>query len=409
MIKRFDVYLNDAVLGVVKAAEMALQEDQQRLQRVGLRYTAEFIDMAGAFALDPRQLPLLQGESLFPCQGSAPAILDDYLPDAWGRRVLAKLALQQGRRLNAHCTSDMLYMLQQAPSRIGALAITSQGEPPQYGEGLSLSRLQQAEESTRAIDEENGTDLHAGLINLVLLANSGSGVGGARPKALVKDGNRHYLAKFNRQADPFNNARVELACLHMAQAAGLIIGNGRIIAGVNGRDVLLLERFDVDGHARRHLISVNGLLKEANTQQDPGRSYRYDDVCQLLQRYSCQIEADLKQLLTLMLFNSAIHNTDDHERNISFMHTRAGYQLAPAYDLVPSLTLGEYHAAGYGYQPSPPTPSEAMRMGKIFGLPKGEVRCIAQQVAQAVSRWPEFAEGAEVTELDMAQVANRLR
>jgi serine/threonine protein kinase HipA of HipAB toxin-antitoxin module len=34
-------------------------------------------------------------------------------------------------------------------------------------------------------------------------------------------------------------------------------------------------------------------------------------------QYSINIEQDLKQLLAIMLFNRAIHNADDHERNFS--------------------------------------------------------------------------------------------
>jgi hypothetical protein len=30
-----------------------------------------------------------------------------------------------------------------------------------------------------------------------------------------------------------------------------------------------------------------------------------------------------------VLFNRAINNTDDHERNFSFMYSAKGYQLAP--------------------------------------------------------------------------------
>ena len=41
------------------------------------------------------------------------------------------------------------------------------------------------------------------------------------------------------------------------------------------------------------------------------------------------------------------------------MHTAKGYQLAPAYDLVASMTIGEHHAAGFADQPYPPTVSEA--------------------------------------------------
>ena len=105
-----------------------------------------------------------------------------------------------------------------------------------------------------------------------------------------------------------------------------------------------------------------------------------------------------------MLFNRAINNTDDHERNFSFMHSTKGYQLAPAYDLVPSMATGEYHAAGFAYQPYPPTISEAEKMGRIFGLPKDAVSAAAQQVREAVEQWSSYAEQAGVDEEQMQRV-----
>ena len=133
-------------------------------------------------------------------------------------------------------------------------------------------------------------------MSLLYLANAGTGVGGARPKALLYDDAGCYVAKFNRLShDSYNNARVELACLTMAKAAGLDVGAGRVITGINDREVLLLERFDMVGPARQHLVTVNGLLKEPATQQDSGSAFRYDDICDLLRRYSGCIERDLKQ------------------------------------------------------------------------------------------------------------------
>lgn len=76
----------------------------------------------------------------------------------------------------------------------------------------------------------------------------------------------------------------------------------------------------------------------------------------------------------------------------------------PAYDLVPSMAAGDYHAAGFGYQPYPPTVSEAEQMGKIFGLPKGVVTEVAQQVREAIEQWPDYAEQAGVDEEQMQRV-----
>ena len=109
-------------------------------------------------------------------------------------------------------------------------------------------------------------------------------------------------------------------------------------------------------------------------------------------------------LLRLMLFNRAINNTDDHERNFSLIHRGDGYCLAPAYDLVPSLVTGVYHAAGFDLQPYPPRPSEAGTLGKVFGLPKPLVASIAEEVLCAVQAWPRFAEQTGVEEEEAARI-----
>ena len=165
------------------------------------------------------------------------------------------------RRLNANCISEMLSFSLQIHSRIGALCFVEQGHAPHYAAGIALEQLHDAEQTAQNIDQQDFASLDINAMSLVYLANSGSGVGGARPKALVHAQGIAYLAKFNRSTDLYNNARVELACLLMAQGAGINIGHGKIISDINQRDVLLLERFDTLGNARRHLITANDLLK----------------------------------------------------------------------------------------------------------------------------------------------------
>jgi serine/threonine-protein kinase HipA len=407
---RYDVFLNTPATGQVHAADCVIEEDAGLVTRVAFRYRDIYLDQDGAFPVDPIQLPLVAGETLLPCRAGVPAFIDDYLPDAWGRKILARLAYYRDQHhFNANCVIDSLSLL--GTSRIGALSIVPHGIEPLFEPGYSLEELSRAERVAQLIDGSHFDEVDMNEMNLIHLANAGSGVGGTRPKALFYDSNGQYLAKFNRLSqDAYNNARVELACLNMAREAGIDIGKGRIVQGINGREVLLLERFDVaqDG-GRYHLITVNGLLKEPKTQRDHGAVFRYDDICDLLRRYSISIDADLQQLLRLMLFNRAINNTDDHERNFSLIHRGDGYQFAPAYDLVPSVTTGEYHAAGYGLRPDPPTPAEVLNMGKVFGLSKTRVAQAAEEVADAVARWVGFAEDAEVSEIESHHIARCIR
>ncbi len=86
--------------------------------------------------------------------------------------------------------------------------------------------------------------------------------GWCRPKALIHENYKAYLAKFNLlTADVFNNAKVELACLQMAKDAGLNVLSGHVRNAVNGRDVLMLDRFDV-------VIKIT-----TDTKQIPGHNY----------------------------------------------------------------------------------------------------------------------------------------
>ncbi|MYE13852.1 MAG: type II toxin-antitoxin system HipA family toxin [Gammaproteobacteria bacterium] len=405
---RFDIHVNTRATGIVHAADCVVEEDAGSVRRVDFRYTPRYLESPGRFPLDPVRLPLSPGEVRFRCEGGVPGFIDDHLPDAWGRKVLTALAhYRDGRRLNLNSAIDQLALVK-GSGRIGALAFVDVGGSPDYSDGAQLESLSQVEGTAGRIDASEWRSIGLDEFAIAHLAETGSGIGGARPKALVGGRTARYLAKFNRTRDDYNNARVELACLEMARAAGLKVAHGRVVEEVNARDVLLLARFDVelDGH-RRHLASVNALLKEPDTQRDSGLRFRYDDIAELLTRHSGAVQADLEQLARLALFNRAINNTDDHARNFSLVHDGDCFRLSPAYDLVPSMAVGEYHAAAFGYETNPPRPSEVARAGRMFGLSKPWLRACADEVIAAVGRWGEFAQHAGVTDAEAEAIARR--
>ena len=152
------------------------------------------------------------------------------------------------------------------------------------------------------------------------------------------------------------------------------------------------------------MISFNALLKDRETLSDPGHAFKYDQIAEMIRRYSYQVEADLDQLVRIMLFNRMINNTDDHERNFSLMHDGGGYRLSDAYDLVPSLSLGAYHAAGYQYSPFPPTTQQARQQGRILKISKTVVERCADSVENAINQWVNIAETSGVSERDMEKI-----
>lgn len=403
---RYKVYVNTPELGLQHCGNVQIREQGERLTGVSFKYRRDYVEHAAAFPLDPNGLRLHADEQLFKHAEAPLGVIDDYLPDDWGRRVLTAIHSRRARRaFNANKLSDMLAVL--GPSRIGALRIVPFSEEtlPEYAAGADSALLDRAELTAQQLDSGEYDDVNLDELSLMYLGANGTGVGGARPKALIHDEGIEYLAKFNRRIDPYNMAKTELACLNMARALGLCDTNAHVRTGINGREILMQERFDVTDGARRHLITVNALRKNHDTQRDSGLRFTYDAIIELLEKYSYQYADDLEKLVTLMLFNRAIHNTDDHARNFSLWHNGQGYALAPAYDLVPTLDTGSYHAAEFSYKPNPPKPSELIaRPVKLFGLPKTEVAVIAEKIDHTVSQWLSYAEAAGLSEEDSEKI-----
>jgi serine/threonine-protein kinase HipA len=195
---RYDLYLNTPKLGIVLAADVVVVEEGANLRQVGFRYLPDYLAKPAAFPVDPVQLPLMEGEIVLNCRGGAPAFLDDYLPDAWGRRVLARLALyRDNRHFNANSVIDSLALL--SNSRIGAMSLVERGDEPAFDNGHALEVMAQAEQAAQHIDDVDYNAVDVDEMSLLYLANAGTGVGGARPKALLYDDHGQYLAKFNRK------------------------------------------------------------------------------------------------------------------------------------------------------------------------------------------------------------------
>lgn len=405
----YDVYISLPKIDSSRVGELAIVDEEGVTQKCAFRYSPDYLTTHGAIPLDPVALPFGERSTFdFNCSGGRPAVLDDYLPDDWGRKVLTQLSLvRDKKRLSSRSAIDMLSVL--GGSTIGALAIVPKGAEPTFALGADIDRLNEAESAAQQVDS-SGYDIEdINNIALLHLANHGSGAGGARPKALIYDEKGCYLAKFNRlgetNPDPYNNARVELACLFMASEAGIDCLGGKVKSGINGREVLLLDRFDVNEDlSRNHLITMNGLLKIQSNQADMGEAFTYNHIYEVLQKNSRDIEKDLFQLLLRMLFNRSINNIDDHERNFSLINRGSGYKLSPAYDMVPSLTRGAYHAASFNYQPYPPLPVDAVKEKNIFGLNQSEIQDCADRVMHAIGNWKVHAEKAGVSEGDAERV-----
>lgn len=339
-------------------------------------YAAEWAGDAKAFPLDPVSLPLRPiGRRFHADQFHPPlGVLEDSLPDDWGRRLLARALSLEGRTPSP---PEMLLALRGGGP--GALVFTEVQAPPEPGSTLqtrSLSSLLSA-----AGRFEAGT-LSSGDAFRKLLEGS-SRAGGARPKALIHDDEGEWLVKFpSRSRDGiFDVVGLEATCLELARRAGMVVPDMRL-QSVGRRRVLFVRRFDVTGHGgRTHMISMRTLCRER-----PGVYVTsYADLALVLRKHSASPAEDVARLFRHMAFNAAIGNVDDHLKNFWMINAPSGYRLAPAFDLVPDVAARREHTLSFQYEHGCPTREILLAVGKEWQV--ADAKDSLDRIVQAVRKF----------------------
>jgi serine/threonine-protein kinase HipA len=343
-------------------------------------YSPRWFTGAGAFALDPESLPLQPAGRRFRAEQFQPplSVIDDALPDDWGRRLLAQALKLEGRTPSP---AEMLVRMHGAGT--GALVFTESPEVDRVGATLGTRSLPALLSAAAAFEAGKLATDDA----FRKLLEGSSRAGGARPKALVHDEQGEWIAKFPsaaRDADQ-DVVGLEAVCLELARHAGLVVPETRL-QKVGRRRAVLVRRFDVtprDG--RVHMVSMRTLCKER-----PGVfATSYSELARVLNKHSASPATDVAMLFRQMAFNAAVGNVDDHSKNFWMVTTAAGYRLAPAFDLVPDITRRGDHTLSFQYGVTCPTRDELRAVAKDWNVPKADA--VLDEVAKAVGTFSATA------------------
>ena len=118
---------------------------------------------------------------------------------------------------------------------------------------------------------------------------------------------------------------------------------------------------------------------------------------------------DMRELFRRMLFNILIDNTDDHEKNHALIvREREQYELAPAFDVLPSGQALGFQQMRVGEQAADATVANALSMSAQFGLKKDEAVQEARVVARVVGAWKEHFTACGVTAADIELYAEQI-
>ena len=367
-------------------------------------YGRSYRAAAGAISLFPPELPLREGtfDPMRPLvHGRDPlplaSCLRDAAPDAWGRRVLN---LRLGHDTDVDL-DELTYLLSSSSDRIGALDFQlSATDYLARGGEATLEQL--VEVATRVEAGESIPD------DLAAAAGHGTSIGGARPKALLRDGPTGVIAKFSSTSDDRPVVKAEALAMILARHVG-IEAPAVQVERVRGKDVLLVDRFDrtPDG-ARRILLSGLTVL---GLSENSARYGSYPMLADAIVTSFAAPQPALEQLYRRLVFNIVIGNNDDHLRNISAFWDGRMLALAPAYDLTPSPRHTQVSTQAIAVTDDGNRASQlwvARRAAAAFRLTPAHAEAIIEELVAVVRRdFDEAADQAELTQNERKALLGR--
>ena len=369
-------------------------------------YDAQWLENPARFSLEPA---LKLGPGPFHTAADMPKFgaVGDSAPDRWGRALMRRMERRRAERdkQTPRTLQEIDYLLLvDDEARQGALRFAERPGGPFLREGgaqrtpplIELPRLLSAAE--RVVEDQDTDE------DLRLLLAPGSSLGGARPKASVRDRDGQLaIAKFPRRDDEYNTVVWEAVSLRLAAKAGITVPEARIET-VAAKPVLLLRRFDREGTGRVPFLSAMSML---GARDNDTRSYL--EIVDALRQHGAAAKDDIHQLWHRIVFTILISNTDDHLRNHGFLYAgTAGWRLSPAYDLNPVPVDIKPRVLMTAINEDDPTASLPVVLGVAgyFELDDARARANAAAVAQAVATWRDEAAHLGLTKKEVGRMAS---
>lgn len=373
--------------------------------RLTYTYGASYRRRKSAIPIYEPELPLQEG-IIAPISGlSMASCIRDGSPDAWGRRVI--INRQTGRKPDdAGVTeiSELTFLLQSGSDRIGALDFQASGTEyvPRLAAQASLDELMEA-----AARIEKGIPLTPALDQAI---NHGTSIGGARPKALIDDGAKKFIAKFSAANDTYSVVKAEFIAMKLAAACRINVASVSITR-VAHKDVLLIERFDrtrtEDGWTRHAMVSALTML---GLDEMMARYASYEDLAELIRHRFTEPKETLKELYGRICFNVLCGNTDDHARNHAAFWDGKMLKLTPAYDICPQGRTGNEATQAMLIKGNrrASTLATLLAAAPDYHLKEAQAAALIEhQITTIAQFWKEVCDEADVSPIDRKLFAGR--
>jgi len=362
-------------------------------------YGRSYLARPDAVAIYAPELPLRPGALALLPGLNMPNCIRDASPDAWGRRVLInrQLGIKGGDAAQLEL-DELTYLLDSGSDRIGALDFqqsATQYIPRHTQQATTLEELLTAAEKI-----ERGVPLSPELDQALLHVTS---LGGARPKVLLEDGERKFIAKFSASNDLYSVVKAEFMAMRLAEAVGLNVAPVHLRSAL-GKDVLLVERFDrvwSDGHwLRRAMVSALTLFE---LDEMIAAYASYEKLAEIIRHRFINPKATLRELFSRIVFNILCGNTDDHARNHAAFWDGHQLALTPAYDICPQSRVGQQASQAMLIRGAERTSQVGLCIAaaSVFLLSQQEsIQIVNHQVKTIEQKWQAICAEAALSEVD---------
>ena len=263
-----------------------------------------------------------------------PAFVADSLPDAWGNQLF-DLWRQQNHLSNADITPlDKLSFI--GKRGMGALEFLPEVSRERKAEKIDIKSLANLAERIFT-ERENARILPEESVTMQSLLTVGTSAGGRQPKAIVtinrKNGEvrsgqisgledfDYFLIKFGNSQ--YCSAELEMTYYELATMAGINMMPSELYP-VDGNNHFKTKRFDRKDGKKVHAQTLAAICPDADS---------YEQLIAVCRKLHLP-EADCYEVFRRMVFNVLANNTDDHNKNFSFIMSEDGtWRLSPAYDI----------------------------------------------------------------------------
>jgi serine/threonine-protein kinase HipA len=379
-------------------------------------YESDWLKGGLAQVLDP-SLQLFTGPQYAPTDQDNFGLFLDSAPDRWGRQLMKRreeqVARAEGRDKRLLLESDFLLGVFDG-SRMGGLRFRKDPYGPFLDDNAShasppWTSIRELEHASLEIEKENAEKNPEYAKWLRMLIAPGASLGGARPKAGVRDAKGAlWIAKFPSRLDDQDVGGWEAVIHRLAKASNLDIAEAQWRKFSSKHHTFMTKRFDrTISDKRVHFASAMTLLSH-HDGDDADAGVSYLEFIDFIMKNGAQPNHDLEELWKRIVFYVCVSNVDDHLRNHGFILEKKGWRLSPAYDVNPVAT-GNGLKLNISESDNEQSLDLARSVAKQFRVSDKRAEEIIAHTRKEVQKWKKIADALNISKSEQDQMSNAFR